>query len=183
MGPFYPIHRPLDEDQDLTRTKGVAGRAQGRLLDLHGRVIDSTGKPVIKAQIELWQANTFGRYAHISDPNTTAPLDPAFQGFSKQRSDRDGRFRVLTVIPGPYPFMDGDTQRVRTPHIHFDICGTHDRLVTQVYFDDQPLNQTDLLYQALSPSERETVTLHLRPGTVEGEPVQRADWLVVLASG
>src|SRR5919112_400138 len=69
MGPFYPIIRPLDHDMDLTVLKGKRGRAQGKLLHLTGRVLNSKGEPVRGARIELWQANAHGRYAHPTDIN------------------------------------------------------------------------------------------------------------------
>ena len=182
-GPFYPIQRPLDEDNDLTLLRGSTRRAQGRVIDLHGRVVGTDGQPVRNAIIEMWQANTHGRYAHKSDPNTAAPLDPAFQGFGRQLTDSQGAFRFLTIVPGPYPVVDGTDRWTRTPHIHFDIRGVHDRLVTQIYSRGEPLNDTDRLYQALSPKERETVTLTLTPTALETGRAERADWLVVLASG
>ena len=181
MGPFYPIKRPLDEDADLTRIRGRAGVAQGTQLDLAGRIVDTKGKPIADARVEMWQANTHGRYDHRSDPNVAAPKDPFFQGFGHQHTDRDGRFRFLTIIPGAYPVVDGEESWLRTPHIHFDIRGRHDRLVTQIYFQGEPLNDTDRLYQALSAADRETVTLTTRD-MGSGRP-REAGWTVVLASG
>ncbi len=183
MGPFYPIVRPLDEDADLTRVAGRPGVAQGRVLDLRGRVLDTLGHPVADARIEMWQANTHGRYDHASDTNVTAPLDPAFQGFGRQLTDTQGRFRFLTVIPGAYPVPDPESPWLRTRHIHFDIRGRHDRLVTQIYFAGEPLNETDLLYQALTPADRETVTLPLRHAAAGAPAPAIGEWTVVLASG
>ncbi|MDR6093849.1 protocatechuate 3,4-dioxygenase [Stenotrophomonas sp. SORGH_AS_0321] len=177
MGPYYPIQRPLDEDADLTRVDGQPGVAQGTRIDLRGRVVDTLGLPVAGAWIEMWQANTHGRYAHATDPNVDAPLDPAFQGFGRQETDEEGRFRFLTIVPGPYPVGTS----LRTPHIHFDIRGQHDRLVTQIYFSGEPLNDSDLLYQALSPEDRETVTL--TPRNVGDDAPLEAEWTVVLATG
>jgi len=182
MGPFYPIVRPLDEDADLTRVAGRPGVAQGQVLDLRGRVLDTLGDPVVGARIEMWQANTHGRYAHASDTNLAAPLDPAFQGFGRQLTDTQGRFRFLTVIPGAYPVPD-EMPWLRTRHIHFDIRGQHDRLVTQIYFAGEPLNETDLLYQALTPADRDTVTLPLRHAVAGAPAALLGEWTVVLASG
>ncbi len=182
MGPYYPLMRPMDEDADLTRIAGQAGRALGRVFDLHGRIIDTAGTPVVGAKVEMWQANSHGRYAHRSDPNIAAPLDPAFQGFGRQDSDRHGLFRFRTIVPGPYPVIDGQDRWIRAPHVHFDIRGRHDRLVTQIYFSGQPLNASDRLHHALSPEERDTVTLTLQPSDIAGEPEQGL-WTVVLASG
>lgn len=91
----------------------------------------------------------------------------------------------MTIVPGAYPVADGSDRWTRTPHIHFDIRGRHDRLVTQVYFSDQRLNASDRLYQALSPEDRETVTLTLQPthGHGHGRALEQAHWVVVLSSG
>ncbi len=62
MGPFYPIDKPLDQDADLTMIAGKSGRAEGQVLHLMGRVVDSAGQPIPGARIEIWQANTHGRY-------------------------------------------------------------------------------------------------------------------------
>lgn len=183
MGPFYHVQRPLDEGADLTRMEGHPGRAEGRVFEILGRIVNIQGEPVANATVELWQANAHGRYAHISDPNTAAPLDPAFQGFGKQTTNAAGEFRFMTIVPGAYPMDDDSGRWTRARHIHFDIRGTHDRLVTQVYFHDDPLNATDKLYQALSPADRETVTLTLQPAQGPGAAPEQAEWLVVLTSG
>lgn len=65
-------------------------------------MLNARGEPVVGGRIELWQANALGRYDRPSDPNP-APLDPDFQGYADQRTDKDGRFRFLTIKPGPYP--------------------------------------------------------------------------------
>ena len=158
MGPFYPVLKPLDQDADLTRVAGRHGTAAGQVIELSGRVLNGQGKPVPNAKIELWQANTHGRYDHPSDPNTTAPLDPYFQGYSTQKTDAWGRYRFRTIKPGAYP---ATPEWIRTPHIHFDVSGRVDRLVTQLYFAGEPLNDSDLLVQALSDDERRAVLVHL----------------------
>jgi protocatechuate 3,4-dioxygenase beta subunit len=45
----------------------------------------------------------------------------------------------LTVKPGAYPAGD----YMRSPHIHFDVAGRYDRLVTQMYFPGDPLLKQD----------------------------------------
>jgi protocatechuate 3,4-dioxygenase beta subunit len=111
----------------------------GQVLDLSGRVLTPDGTPVAGARIELWQANAAGRYAHHGDTHD-APLDPNFQGYAVQTTDAEGRFRFLTVKPGAYPSGGG---YMRSPHIHFDVAGRYDRLVTQMYFPGDPLLKQD----------------------------------------
>jgi protocatechuate 3,4-dioxygenase beta subunit len=139
IGPFYPIVRGPDEDGDLTMIGRSAKRAIGQVIEVSGRVIDKAGRAVPGARIELWQANAAGRYMHPADTNSM-PLDPNFQGFAKLTAGREGGYRYTTIKPGAYP--DGD-ESPRPPHIHLDIFGSKDRIVTQMLFPGEPLNAGD----------------------------------------
>src|SRR4051794_15670497 len=80
LGPFYPMKRTMNDTGDLTRIPGKGGRAEGLILDVTGTVRNGAGEPLRGVRIELWQANSAGRYAHPSDRNP-APLDPNFEGY------------------------------------------------------------------------------------------------------
>jgi protocatechuate 3,4-dioxygenase, beta subunit len=170
-GPFYPAMKPLDQDADLTILAGNKDRARGKIVHLTGRVLNSTGQPVSGAKIELWQANTHGRYSHPRDSNR-APLDPNFQGFGVQTTDAEGRYRFKTIKPGPYP---NDPSWMRPPHLHFDVSGKIDRVVTQMFFPGEPLNEKDRIFQDLR-SGKEAATASAQPLTKELE----ADSLLLL---
>ncbi len=145
LGPFYPVIRPGDDDFDMTHIKGSAGRALGRVIEVTGRVLDRKGNPVSGAELELWQCNAAGRYAHPGDV-ATAPLDPNFQGFAKLMTGPGGEWRIITIKPSGYDSPIGH----RTPHIHFDIKGRQHRLITQMYFtEDHATNSKDVLYNML----------------------------------
>lgn len=141
MGPFYPMIRPPDHDADLTHVKGRSGSAMGQPINVIGRIVDPRGNAVRDAQVELWQCNAAGRYDHPGDRANPAALDPNFQGFAKLVTDRDGQFKFRSVKPKDYGTPIGR----RTPHIHFDIASNADRLVTQMYFPGEPLNEVDFL--------------------------------------
>jgi protocatechuate 3,4-dioxygenase, beta subunit len=145
VGPFYPVQHPKDIDADLTIIEGRKGRAQGDIVYVEGRVLNIKGEPVKDAKIEIWQANKFGRYAHPADTQD-APLDENFQGFAVLKTDSQGRYRFKTIKPGSYPISP--TQQ-RTPHIHFDIMGKDNRLVTQMFFPNEPHNEKDILFLEL----------------------------------
>src|SRR5882757_243054 len=98
LGPFYPLSEPA-KGGDLTRIPGRPGRAQGQIIRLTGRVLDRSGEPVSRGKVQLWQANTFGRYMHPNDDNS-APLDECFEGFGVVETNDDGRYDVRTVKPG-----------------------------------------------------------------------------------
>ena len=97
LGPFYPLET-LGQNADLTRVAGRPGRAAGLVLNVMGRVLNLKGEPVRNAKVEIWQANTHGRYTHPNDHNT-APLDPNFEGSALLTTDHDGWYRFKTINP------------------------------------------------------------------------------------
>lgn len=157
-GPFYPVQDQQDKDADLTQIDGHAVAAQGRYIIVSGRVQDVAGYPVVKAMLDIWQADANGRYRHPRDPNP-AKADENFQGWAILRSDENGLFRFKTVMPGAYPASGVWT---RPPHIHFKISKPGYRtLTTQMYFPDEKLNSSDLLLSAKPPAERAAMTARL----------------------
>ena len=180
LGPFYPVVKPLHQGADLTTIPGKPGRAAGQAIHVMGRVINSHGQPVQGARVEIWQANTHGRYTHPSDTNP-APLDPNFEGFAVLTTDAEGRYRIKTIKPGAYPA--GPDNRMRPPHIHFDVTGKSNRLVTQMYFAGEPLNDKDPFLQGTGPG-KERLIVPLRPPTQGLEPDSRvAVWDIILETG
>ncbi len=179
MGPFYPIIRPLDHDADLTVIKGKQRPAEGKVIHLTGRVLNIKGEPVRGAKVELWQANTHGRYDHPTDTNP-APLDPNFQGYGVQITDAEGRYRFKTIKPGAYPV---GPNWARPPHIHFDIMGKNDRLVTQLYFPGEPLNEKDDIFNQLGSYKDAAIGKLLpRAKDVEADSLVLA-WDIILDKG
>ncbi len=167
-GPYYPARDRPDEDPDLTHVEGRPGRAAGEIVYVRGKVLDEACKPVAGALVEVWQANSRGRYDHERDAGNPRPLDPNFQSWAEMLTDKDGGFRFKTIKPGPYPADDSGW--IRPPHIHFRVSrrGYHE-LVTQMYFAGEPLNQSDRIREALDPGDRERVTVALEPADAEPE--------------
>jgi protocatechuate 3,4-dioxygenase, beta subunit len=163
LGPFYPV-KPLDQNADLTRVSGRPGRAEGQVLTVMGRVLNLNGEPVRNAKLEIWQANAHGRYTHPSDTNP-APLDPNFEGTAILAADDDGRYRFNTIKPAAYRV---GPHIMRPAHIHFQVSGRQDRLVTQMYFEGDPYNDTDRILQ--SAGRTELLVTRLLPPTSEMEP-------------
>jgi protocatechuate 3,4-dioxygenase beta subunit len=165
-GPYYPTHKRDDEDSDLTQVRGRAGRAAGDVLFVRGRVIDEACRPIAGALVEIWQANTWGRYDHEKDAGNPRPLDPNFQSWAEMLTDSDGRYRFKTIKPGSYPADDKGW--IRPPHIHFRVSrrGFHE-LVTQMYFTGEQLNDADLIRRKLTPDERTQVTIAFQPAPAE----------------
>ena len=167
LGPFYPDRLPAEQDADLTVIAGRPGRAAGQVLYLAGRVLDTSGKPLPGARLELWQANAHGRYIHSGDSDSSGPLDPNFQGYASLRTDAAGRYRIKTIKPAPYSG--------RTAHLHFNVDTRVARLTTQMFFEGERLNERDGLYRALSLEERHAATGHW----VDRAPDMEADAIAV----
>lgn len=171
IGPFYPIIRPGDDDFDMTMIKGNSARALGRVIEVTGRVLDRKGNPVSGAELELWQCNAAGRYAHPGDI-ATAPLDPNFQGFAKLMTGPSGEWRVITIKPAGYDSPIG----WRTPHIHFDVRGRAHRMITQMFFsEDYASNSKDAIYNELGESAVTTMA--------KQDAADRYRWDIVLSEG
>ena len=175
LGPFYPVMRSVEVTSDLTTMPGKPGRAAGQVIHLMGRVLNVQGHPVAGARVELWQANAQGRYRHQSDPNP-APLDPVFEGFGVQTTDAEGRYRFKTIKPGAYPAGAG----MRAPHLHFDVTGRINRVITQMYFPGEPLNEGDFLLRNIR-NNKEGLIAKALPPTADVEPDSLiAVWDIVL---
>lgn len=139
-GPVFG-HTILGElDHDLIQNFASPGEsAIGERIIVHGRVLDERGRGVPGALIEVWQANAGGRYRHKNE-GYVAALDPNFGGCGRTITNDDGAYEFRTVKPGPYPWPNGGNDW-RPAHIHFSLFGAGfaQRLVTQMYFDGDPL--------------------------------------------
>lgn len=143
IGPFFALGLVSETDRDLACKVAGGPRAQGQPIVVSGRVTDERGNPVRKALIEVWQANRWGKYEHPDD-RTDAPLDPNFKGWGRMLTDDDGRYRFRSIKPGAYP-NPGYDDWYRPPHIHYSIfaAGLMQRLITQLYFPGEELNDID----------------------------------------
>lgn len=181
-----PFRRPLTRTE-LTGPLDLAARlrpgddnlavlapgriAMGQLIHVAGQVLDEDGRPVPGAIVELWQANAAGRYAHPIDQRD-APLDPNFIGNGRTRTDEHGRYGFFTIKPGAYPVPDSG-RWWRPPHIHVSVLGPGSlmRLVTQMYFPDDPLNPLDRILNAIpdAAARARCIAGALPPETIDGE--------------
>jgi protocatechuate 3,4-dioxygenase beta subunit len=154
-GPFYPLRHPDDADNDLVRVAGMAEEARGDVLMLSGRVLRTSGEPVVGAVVEIWQCDAAGRYLHPSSGGAL-PYDSGFQGFGRHLTDDGGRYSFRTIVPVPYSG--------RTPHIHVKVLRRGETaLVTQFYLAGYAQNARDVLFRSLSAERRELVSMTLAP--------------------
>jgi protocatechuate 3,4-dioxygenase beta subunit len=159
-GPLFG-HNPIGEtDHDLT--KHFSEEPQGQRINLSGQVLDEDGRPVPHTLVEIWQANAGGRYRHQND-TYLAPIDPNFGGCGRMITDQDGYYAFRTVKPGAYPFRNY-VNSWRPAHIHFSVFGSGfaQRLITQMYFEGDPLIPIDSILGTIpDPSARQRLVAPL----------------------
>ena len=150
-GPVFGRIPIQPTDSDLTRQH--AGAPLGERIIVGGQVLDSDGRPVSGAIVEVWQANAAGRYIDPADEHP-APIDPNFTGAGRCLTDEQGRYRFVTIKPGAYPWAN-HLNAWRPAHIHFSVFGPTigSRVVTQMYFPGDPLLPLDPILQSV-PDQR-----------------------------
>jgi protocatechuate 3,4-dioxygenase alpha subunit len=156
IGPYLRIGLEWMVIEDLA-PQGAAGER----VSLEGKVIDGDGKPVNDAAVEIWQANSHGKYASPEDAQAK-PLEPGFRGYGRSLTDDAGAFRFRTIKPGPVPGPDG---KLQAPHLVVTLFmrGLLKQLVTRVYFPDEPANAGDPVL-SLVPAERRATLVAQKKG-------------------
>ena len=120
-------------------------------LRIRGVLYDGAGDPVADGVLETWQADPDGRFDHPDDPR--GATGSGFAGFGRCLTDARGRFGFVTVKPGPI----GDGQ---APHIDVTVLarGLLDRVVTRIYFPDEPAaNAADRVLSSVSAERAATM--------------------------
>lgn len=147
-GPVYGHEKIGALDNDLTRQH--PGEPLGERIIVTGRVLDEGGRPVRNTLVEIWQANSAGRYIHAKDQHP-APLDPNFTGAGRTLTDENGFYRFISIKPGAYPWRNHHNAW-RPQHIHFSLFGPSfvTRLVTQMYFPGDPLLPLDPIHNSVT---------------------------------
>ena len=172
-GPFYPVELPLDQDNDLASVAGAAGLADGEIVNVVGRLINTQGRAITGATIEIWQCDAHGRYRHPRERRDVPP-DPKFQGYGRFVTGADGGYRFRTIQPVAYPG--------RAPHIHFAVHRPgRAPFTTQLYVAGAPENATDVLLKRITdPRARASVLVDFQATAAAAEPVGWFD--IVLAA-
>ena len=153
--------------EDIAHLNPSAPRAIGQYIEVTGRVMDEDGAPLANAMVEIWQANSAGKYVHELDRHE-APVDPNFIGEGRFVTDAEGCYRFRSIKPGAYPVTESDWWW-RPPHIHFSIFGPSwmNRYVTQIFFPGEPLNEIDLLLNGVpDPEARQNLLFEARTPTI-----------------
>lgn len=125
------------------------GQPIGERMIVAGRVSDERGRPVPHTLVELWQANSAGRYVHEADQHD-APLDPNFTGAGHVVTNENGEYRFVTIVPGAYPWRNTHNAW-RAQHLHFSVFGPAfaTRIITQMFFPGDPLLTYDPIFHSI----------------------------------
>lgn len=125
-GPYYPVEKPADRDNDLVMLEGASGMAAGEILMFGGGLYDAAGMPVAGAVVEIWQTDDNGAYLHPRDPDSRQ-RDENFQSYGEAVTNEDGSYSFRTIMPGAYGR--------RPRHIHVKVrLAEKELLTTQFYF-------------------------------------------------
>jgi protocatechuate 3,4-dioxygenase, alpha subunit len=167
VGPFFKIGLARLYCTDL-----ASPQVPGERITIAGRVLDGDGQAVPDAVLEVWQANSAGKYAHPEDAQQK-PIEPPFTGFGRVPTGDDGSFRFTTIKPGSVP---GPGATLQAPHLVVSVFmrGLLRRLITRVYFAEDPANTQDFVLARVEPSRRATLMAKKLPA---GEALE---WNVVL---
>jgi protocatechuate 3,4-dioxygenase alpha subunit len=152
IGPFYWGTIVKTYRAELAPA-GVAGERIEIALTLH----DAKGDIVPDGLVEVWQANSHGRYNHPDD-RRNLPLDPGFEGYGRASADATGTATFATVRPGrvPWPHGAGQGGGMQAPHINVSIFarGLLNRVATRLYFDGDPANAEDPVLKMVPAGRR-----------------------------
>ncbi len=155
VGPFFSLGLTVP-GTEIVATDGTSGRR----ITIDGIVLDGARQPVPDAVIEIWQADSSGQYAGaVTGVPTTGAAQTRFRGFGRCGTDTAGRFRFTTVMPGRVPGANGP----QAPHLFVGVLarGILTRLLTRIYFDDQPSNESDAILQMVPRDRRGTLVARL----------------------
>jgi protocatechuate 3,4-dioxygenase alpha subunit len=149
VGPFFHLGMAY-----LARDNFVAESVAGERITIRGKVLDGDGNVLPDAVLEIWQADSSGRYLSETFPQNSAA--PRFLGFGRVETDDNGEFSFTTLKPGRVPSPDGSLQ---APHLVITVFsrGLLKALLTRLYFPDEPANPDDPVLKLVPPERRSTV--------------------------
>jgi protocatechuate 3,4-dioxygenase alpha subunit len=129
----------------------------GEHIRIAGRVLDGNGAPIEDAMLEVWQADSEGRYASSADPNSAMRSDSAFRGFGRTGTTSKGEFVFETIKPGR---LRGTGNALQAPHLNLIVFsrGLLTHVYTRIYFDDeQEANSEDEILNLVEKERRPTL--------------------------
>ncbi len=159
IGPFFGFALAPDQYGCAGSAIGtgtlVESHDAGQRLQIVGRVLDGAGAVIPDALVEIWQADTAGRYRSSTARRLGDRADRGFAGFGRVGTGvrPDGRFVFQTVKPGS---VDG----VQAPHVHVTLFmrGLLRHVFTRIYFsDEEAANRRDPVLLTVPAGRRSTL--------------------------
>ncbi len=143
---------------DVFHPTTITADVAGERISITGRVLDGDGAGISDALIEIWQADSVGRFAH---PLQGGGANASFKGFARTDTLKDGIFRFETIRPGPVPGPGGEPQ---APHILVAVFarGMLRHLYTRIYFADHAAANASDPVLNLVPEDRRATLLATR---------------------
>lgn len=141
-GPYRPPQGTAWGGVNLMADGNVT--SPGIPLVLAGRLMDTEGRPQAGLRIQIWQANSTGRYDyHPGETPGHGQPDQAFRGHGQTDTDADGWFAFRTIRPAGYRrTLFGFLPWTFVPHIHVAVrTADRDLLVTQADLIDEASRQ------------------------------------------
>lgn len=160
VGPFF-LEALIHAGDAIIKKPGTAGES----ISIAGGVFDGGGNPVADAFLEVYQADSSGRY--IAD-SREARAGTCFSGFGRAATDEFGQFRFDTIPPGG---IQRDQGAAEAPHLDVMVFarGLLKPLVTRIYFQGHAANATDSVLLQVPPNRR---------NTLEARRVQNAETVI-----
>jgi protocatechuate 3,4-dioxygenase, alpha subunit len=156
VGPFFHF--------GLTTAKNCVGciagpQVKGERVLLTIRVLDGNGEALNDAMIEIWQANSEGKYNHPADTQPKS-IEPSFLGFGRMGTGEDGICEFETIRPGRVPGTGSVSQ---APHLNLAVFarGMLKQLYSRIYFAGDSANREDPVLALVPVERRETLMAHL----------------------
>jgi len=147
LGPFYRAGAPWEANgASISR-----GADDGEPARIHGRVLDTDGKPLGDAVLDVWSTNGRGCYENVD------PSQPDYNLRGRFRTDADGGYELWTVKPVSYPIPNdgpvGELLTVTGRHnmrpAHFHVMASaagHQTVATELYTDDDTYLGSDVVF-------------------------------------
>ncbi|WP_349364120.1 MAG: intradiol ring-cleavage dioxygenase [Roseitalea porphyridii] len=147
LGPFHVEGAP-----ELPLGSNICLDQKGEPMLVRGRILDTDGKPIAGAKIDVWQANDEGFY----DVQQKG-IQPDFNLRGVFRSNEEGEYWFRGVKPRFYPIPDdGPVGKLlaslgrhpyRPAHLHYIIAADgYETLTTHIFDPDDPYIASDAVF-------------------------------------
>ncbi len=173
-GPYYPLEKLDDRDNDLTLVEGASGVPVGEVIEFSGTVYDATGLPVEGVLIEIWQTDASGIYLHPGDPASDR-RDRNFQFYGESITADDGSYTFRTILPGHYE------PRPRHIHVKVKLAGS-ELLTTQFYFEGDPELAGEAMFNQAGGDAQQLIIGISAGEDAQGNPILIGERDVILSA-